>query len=65
MPEKVKMVQTTIRMEPETLRELQYYLSLEGKSLSKFMGEHAQDFLRDYRRQHPERVPRGLVATHD
>lgn len=60
MREKKKMVQTTIRVDPELLRELQYYLSLERKSLSKFVGEHMTDYLHEYRQLHPERVPGGI-----
>jgi hypothetical protein len=60
MERKKRMVQTTIRMDPDMLREIQYYLSLEGKSLSKFVGEKLAQFLEEYRQAHPERVPRGL-----
>lgn len=60
---KEKTVQTTVRLDPEMLRELQYYLSLEGISWSKFVAQKAEDFLNDYRQAHPERVPGG--AQHD
>ena len=54
-----KMVQTTVRLDQELLRELQYYLSLERQSLSEFVRNHAQEYLRDYRLKHPDRVPGG------
>lgn len=59
MEKKKQMVQTTVRLDPDLLRELQYYLSLEKESLSEFVRRHAQDFLSDYRKRHPERVPGG------
>ena len=55
-----KMVQTTVRIEPDKLRELQYYLSLERVSLTEFFGEKVTDYLQHYREAHPERVPRGV-----
>jgi hypothetical protein len=64
MVEKKKMVQTTIRLESEKLREIQYYLSLERKSLSKLVDEKLTDFLQEYREQHPERIPGGPRASH-
>lgn len=62
MAEKKKMIQTTVRLDPEMLREAQYYLSLERKSLAKFVEEKLNDFLKDYRKSHPERVPGGTHA---
>ena len=64
MATKEKPVQTTVRMDPEELRELQYYLSLEGISWSKFVVQKAKDFLHDYRQAHPERVPGGMQSDH-
>jgi hypothetical protein len=54
-------VQTTVRMAPEKLRELQYYLSLEGVSLAKFVDQQADAYIQHYRQVHPERVPGGIA----
>ena len=54
-----KMVQTTVRLEPEMLREAQYYWSLEGITLTKFVAKQVADFIQEYRKAHPERAPRG------
>lgn len=58
-----KMVQTTIRFDPDKLREIQYYLSIEGVTLSKFVGEKLEAFLQEYREKHPERIPGGPHAS--
>jgi hypothetical protein len=64
MAERKKMVQTTIRLDPDVLREAQYYLSLEGISLARFVADKVKDFIKDYRSTHPERVPGGVHDTH-
>jgi hypothetical protein len=57
-------VQTTVRMPAEKLRELQYYLSLEGLSLAKFVDRQAETYIQDYRKAHPEHVPGGMLRHH-
>jgi hypothetical protein len=59
------MVQSTIRFEAELLREAQYYLSLEDISVNKFMTERLQEFVRDYRQAHPDRVPGGVKSCNE
>ena len=56
---KDRTVQTTVRMNSDKLREVQYYLSLEKISLSAFLAEYLYGFLEQYRQAHPERVPGG------
>ena len=59
MAEKKKMVQTTVRLDSDDLREAQYYWSLEGRTLKEFVAEKVAEFIQDYRRKHPDRAPRG------
>jgi hypothetical protein len=63
MAGKENPMQTTVRMDAEDLKEAQYYWSLEGISLSKFVEQKVQEFLTDYRKAHPERVPGGNRDT--
>lgn len=61
--EKRPMIQTTIRLDAEMLREAQYYLSLERTSVTKFVTEQMETFITTYRAAHPERVPGGVHAS--
>ncbi len=56
--------QTTVRLDPDILREAQYYLSLEGVSLARFVAQKVDEFLEEYRRAHPERIPGGHKGQH-
>lgn len=58
-----EMVVSTIRLEKNKLRELQYYLSLLDISLVSFFDTKVDEFLNDFRQQHPERVPGGIQAA--
>jgi hypothetical protein len=55
------MVQTTLRIERETLYEAKHYLSLEGISVARFVTKKLEEFVEQYRTEHPERAPRGIV----
>ena len=57
--EKKPMVQSTIRVDEELLYEAQYYLSHEKSSVAGFFKEKLREFVADYRKMHPERVPGG------
>jgi hypothetical protein len=61
--EREKMVQTTVRLDADKLREAQYYLSLERISLAKFFGQKMDEFLDEYRKKHPEYTPRGKIES--
>jgi hypothetical protein len=63
MSEKKPMVQSTIRLDAEMLREAQYYFSLERTNVTKFVTEKMQEFIQAYRKAHPERVPGGVRET--
>lgn len=54
------MVVSTIRLEKEKLRELQYYLSLQDVTFVGFVNTKVDEFLQAFRQQHPERVPGGM-----
>ena len=62
MREEKPMIQSTIRFEANMLREAQYYLSLERRSVTNFVTEKLREFIQEYRQAHPERVPGGAVA---
>jgi hypothetical protein len=55
------LVQTTLRVKPQTLYEAKYYLSLEGISVVKFLTHKLEEFVETYRKEHPERAPRGSL----
>ena len=55
-------VQLTVRFDEDTLREAQFYLRLERSSLTAFCKAKLQEFVAEYRKGHPERVPGGIHA---
>jgi hypothetical protein len=50
----------TVRLEKKKLRELQYYLNVEDTNFTQFVVQKVDEFLREYRALHPERVPGGM-----
>lgn len=53
MAEKKKMVQTTLRIDPETLLDARHYLNLQGLSVTKFLTEKLEEVARAYRTMQP------------
>lgn len=49
-----KMVQTTIRIEAETLYEARHALNLQGLSVAKFVAQKLEEVVRDHRKNHPQ-----------
>lgn len=54
MAEKKKMVQTTLRIDAETLLDARHYLNLQGLSVTKYLTQKLEEMARAYREEHPE-----------
>lgn len=51
MPEKKKMVQTTLRIDSETLLDARHYLNLQGLSVTKFLTQKLEEVAEEYRKR--------------
>lgn len=53
MAEKKKMVQTTIRIDAETLYEARLALNLQGLSVAKFFAQKLEEVVQEHRKKRP------------